>query len=132
LNGFSEWYSNKRNTLLEHRNIHNSETWKDWLGEEGFTSVDNRYFMSKETVQLWDLMALATYLLMRALQKFPRLLKPFLGNTRKMRIRIFGLILRKFYLVSTTTGGDLVILATKSPPLETDAAIPKAKLARHE
>ena len=129
LNGLSEWYSNKRNTLLEHRNLHNHETWENWLGKVGFTSVNSRYCMSKETVQLWDIMALATYAATKAFQKFPRLARHLSDNTKEMRIRIFELILRRFYLVPATTGGDIVILATKRPFLEESADIQREGLA---
>ena len=116
LKGFSEWYSNKRNNLLEHRNLRHHETWKKWLRQEGFNSVDWKYCMTKETVQLWDIMAAATYISMKAIRKFPRLGRQFLVITKKIRVRIFGLILRKYYLGSAITGGDLIILATRNLP----------------
>ena len=132
LRGFSEWYSNKRNTLLEHRNLHYEETWRDWLREEGFTSIDCRHCMPRETVQLWDIMAVTTYLSMRALRRFPRLAKPVLRITKRMRIRMFGLILRKYYLGSAIIGGDLIVLATKRSPFGAVAGFSKPILARHE
>jgi len=128
-NGLSEWYSNKRNTLLEHRNLHNHETWENWLGKAGFTSVNSRYCMSKETVQLWDIMALATCAATKAFQKFPRLARHLSDNTKEMPIRMLELILRRFYLVPATTGGDIVILATKRPFLEESADIQREGLA---
>jgi len=111
LRTFGNWYSNKRNNLLSHNNIHPMGVWRNWLQAAGFPVVQGRFCLSKATIQVWDVMALIIYVFRRPMQASPRLLTYALRGSEGLRISGLKFILRKFYLSSSAEGGDLIIVA---------------------
>ena len=114
LTSFIEWYGEKRNTMLQHFNVFTTGAWTSQLTEQGFALVQIRYCLTKDTIQLWDAMALAIYAIRVALQKFPGATTgTVVKASRKMRVKLLSAVLRKFYRAKASDGGDLIVVAKK-------------------
>ena len=111
LGTFGNWYSNQRNILLSHNNIYPIGVWKSWLRAAGFPLVQTRFCLSKATIQVWDVMALIIYVFRLPLNASPRLLTYALKGSKKLRVFVLKLILRRFYLSSNVEGADMIIVA---------------------
>lgn len=108
-----EWYAVRRNALLQHYNVYQANVWSSWLATEGFSSIQIRYCLSKDAVQVWDAMALGTYLARAILRISPGFMNHILYRSRKLRLAFLRAILRKFYETPAAEGGDLMIVALK-------------------
>jgi ubiquinone/menaquinone biosynthesis C-methylase UbiE len=114
LSSFIEWYGEKRNTMLQHFNIRTASAWTGQLRQQGFAWVQVRYCLTRDTIRLWDAMALAMYPIRVALQKTPGpTTVSVVRASQKIRTALLGAVLRKFYQAQGADGGDLIVVARK-------------------
>jgi len=114
LTPFIQWYGTKRNSLLQHFNVFTASNWTSQLTKQGFALVQVRSCLTKDTIRLWDAMALVIFTFRVALRKFPNSTSGILLNaSQKWRIVVLSSVLRKFYLAEAEEGGDLIVVARK-------------------
>lgn len=57
LPSLAEWYTQKRNKMLNHYNCFSREDWQKKLSSFGFQLIESRYYIGKQTLYEWDKMA---------------------------------------------------------------------------
>lgn len=57
LPSLAEWYTQKRNKMLNHYNCFSREDWQKKLAAHGFRVIESRYYIGKRTLYEWDKMA---------------------------------------------------------------------------
>lgn len=57
LPSLAEWYTQKRNKMLNHYNCFSREDWQKRLAAHGFQVLESHYYIGKHTLYQWDKMA---------------------------------------------------------------------------
>jgi hypothetical protein len=109
----AQWYSKRRNQLLNHYNCYAPETWKNQLESVGLNLVVSRYYLSKSAIQLWDFLAICIFIMQRVGILRTAWCNLLIAKTKRMRIFILKRLLYKYYRQNCKVGGALLIVAKK-------------------
>lgn len=104
LKKLSFWYKRKRNLLLNHFHCYDHLRWKEILKAKGLNLLKYDYYMTKEAVFLWDLLAFLALIL-----KFAWPFNCLLPGINKWLIGYF----KKYYNKDAGIGGALILVAQK-------------------
>ena len=56
----ANWYTKKRNAMLNHYNWFSKEGWQARLADSGFELIESEYYIGKKTLYIWDKIAFNT------------------------------------------------------------------------
>ena len=59
---FGEFYANNLNKKFNHYNLFDHKKWISKLEKNGFEVVDYKYYISREALELWDIMLVLSFL----------------------------------------------------------------------
>lgn len=112
LKEMAQYYSIQRNKRLNHVNIFSGETWKKKLRDLNLKVVTIEEYLSKSTIEVWDLLVFLGFLWRKLrFNKLQALMK--LPKFEKMKLGLYTKILKKYYYCDEQygEGGGLLIVA---------------------
>jgi len=112
LKGLAHYYGTKRNEYLNHYNIFSEEAWIQLLKDANLNVVMLRQYLSKSTMEIWDLLAFLGFLWRKLhLDKLHALMK-LSPEFERTKIKLYTKVLKRYYLEEQTNeGGGLLIVA---------------------
>lgn len=111
LKRIAQYYSIQRNKRLNHFNVFSQEIWKRKLRDLNLEVATMEEYLSKSTIEVWDLLAFLGFLWRKVL---PSRLRSYVQRALKsneIQARIYSKILRKYYYEQCESGGALLIVA---------------------
>ena len=103
--GLADWYSRKRDLMLHHFHCYSHKVWQEKLKEKSLVMTEYVYYMPKEAVMLWDLLAGIVFIADK-IKIFKRV--------REEMMSILKYPMYQFYDQESISGGALLIVARKS------------------
>lgn len=105
LNTLANWYSRKRNSMLNHFHCYDHVVWQEKLKNNNFSILEYKYYMPKKAVMLWDFLAALIFIINK--------IKPLAFIEKNMAPKL-NHILNRYYDLESPLGGGLLIVALKN------------------
>jgi len=110
LKPLARYYSYKRNEFLNHCNVFSEDTWTKRLGDVNLRVVIAQRYLSKLTVEMWDLLDFLAFLgrklKMSKLQS--SIIATKFGKTKEV---LYEIMFKRHYYEQSDKGGGLLIVA---------------------